>query len=321
MARESRPYLVEDRGRENEAVRTLVGLPFIAERLFQTLGINPYFCWFLLFAKKQRLLRTVEGDIDLLAGPLQWNDPLEFEAKLGEERKIKVGWHETWPPIFAAMSVARNGGIKWPPTLDHLVAIEAKCAYLNPQAEGISRESMKSTKASKPRVRRIRGKLESLLEMGFDSVGLLDIIANSPVSGVDGGAWFVALDVADRSKRVMLTDLANRLSEDSPVGHYVWSAGAVVGGNESRRGAGAPEQLRPSLPNPLLVQETRRICRHEVQVNLHNELEAIPAPLNLRVILEDCQSCGKIHSDLSLCVAQRELQVTLGDQHASKFNG
>jgi hypothetical protein len=50
-----------------------------------------------------------------------------------------------------------------------------------------------------------------LLEMGFDRVGLLDIIANPPVSGVDGGAWMVALDVADRSRRAMLPDRAVEL--------------------------------------------------------------------------------------------------------------
>jgi hypothetical protein len=67
---DSRPYLFETGDREAEAIRTLVGLQFIAEPFFHELGINPYFCWFVLFAKKHRLLPTAEGDIDILAGPL-----------------------------------------------------------------------------------------------------------------------------------------------------------------------------------------------------------------------------------------------------------
>jgi hypothetical protein len=58
--------------------------------------------------------------------------------------------------------------------------------------------------------------------MGFDRVALLDIIANPPVSGIDGQAWFTAFNVADLSMQAFLPDLKSRLPLNSPAGHFVW---------------------------------------------------------------------------------------------------
>jgi hypothetical protein len=299
----SRRYLVEDPEREREGVQTLVGVPFILEGLLSPLGLNPYFAWFLLGVNKRRLRASANGDIDLLAGPLEWKDPNQFFSKLEEEKRIKQGWHPTWPPIFAALRLANEGGIRWPPPLNYLVAIEAKCAYLNPQADAISRENLRSTKTSKQKIVHTRAQLRDLLRMGFDQVALLDIIANPPVSGLDGQAWFIAAEVAERSRRAMLPNLENRLPDNSPFGHFVWSSGAVVGGDESRRGAGCPVQLRPAVQNPLLGGAEVKASRREVEENLRIELERIPAPHNLRVILRDCGKCGQLHSDVSSCGA------------------
>jgi hypothetical protein len=298
----SRAYLVEDPERERESVRTLVALPFIGEKLFLPLGLNPYFSWFILFAKKDRLLPHAKGDIDILAGPLEWNNPEEFASRLEEERKMKIGWHPSWPPLFTAMHLARTGGIKWPPATSYMVAVEAKCSYLSPNAKRVSLESIKSTKASLQKLRRMRAQVAGLVQMGFDRVALLDVIANPPATGLDGQAWLVAADIAGRSRRCMQPILNDRLPRASPAGHFVWSVGAVVAGDESSRGAGCPLELRRATENLFLHRtEQTKASRQEVENNLRREFERIRAPCELIILLRDCDRCGQIHPENSSC--------------------
>jgi hypothetical protein len=305
MARAARRYLVEEPEREHQGVRTLVGLPFMIEKLLTPLGLNASFSWFILRVNKRRLRPSANGDVDLLAGPLEWNDPREYLARWEQEKRSKRDWHPTWPAFLAALKLANDGGIRWPPPMNHLVALEAKCAYLHPQAEEISRGGLKSTKTSRQNVRRTQRQIQGLVEMGFDRIALLDIIANPPVSGLDGQAWIVALDVADLSMKAMLPDLRRRLPVDCPAGHFVWSAGAIVGGDESRRGAGSPIELRPAIQNPLLQgNEEVKAHRFETDANLRREFGKIPAPLNLRVIFADCEKCGQLHSGVDACEVQ-----------------
>jgi len=176
--------------------------------------------------------------------------------------------------------------------------------YLDPSAKGdvITRESFKSTKTSPQKTKHTRGQVNKLLTMGFDRVALLDIIANPPSTGDQGAAWLSALGNADRSAQAMRRDLANRLPGDSPAGHYVWSVGAVVGGDESRRGAGAPRPLRLAIQNPFLLKsDETKAHRNELEVNLIREFEKIAAPLHLRFVFEDCGKCRTIHYDLADC--------------------
>jgi len=240
--------------------------------------------------------------VDILAGRLEWTEPEEFKLLWAEEATKNPGRHPTWHPNLAARRLAHAGGIKWPPTADHLVAIEAKCAYLNSQARRISVENLKSTKSSRQNVRHTRAQVEDLLRMGFNRVALLDILANPPVSGPDGVAWFNALNVADLSRKAMAGILAARLSAESPAGHYVWSAGAVVGGDEAKRGAGYPSEIRRSRENRLLVEEPHTsLNRKKIEQKLRELFAVVPAPRNLRVVLSDCRKCGTLHPGEGTC--------------------
>jgi hypothetical protein len=199
---------------------------------------------------------------------------------------------------MAALRLARAGGISWPPSCDHLVGLEAKCAYWEPCAEGL-----KSTKSGK--TRKIRKQIESLLEMGLDQVALLDIIANPPVSGPNGGAWISALNLADMSRDAMFPIVRGRLEDECEAAHWVWSIGAVVGGDELCRGAGAPIEVRPGRGNSRLVNVIKaQLARQEVEQHLREMFTKLQAPTIFPAMFVDCRDCGIVHGmpfDGSVC--------------------
>jgi hypothetical protein len=290
-------YLAEMSEREHEACRRLVQLPFLSERMFGSLGLQASFSWFILQIEKERLFPSLRGDVDVLAGPLSWTDPGAFDALVSEERaNARAGRHDSWNYQLAAMRLARAGGIKWPPSTSCLVGVEAKCAYLDPRTEGISAEALRSTKSSSSKVGKIRRQVESLLDMGLNHSVLLDIIANPPVSGPNGGAWISALAVATESTNVMSSTLDNRLPEECEAAHWFWSSGAVVGGDEFHRGAGAPQELRPSRGNSRLMSSAAtRSIRQEIEHDLEALLSEFATPVVFPPVFVDCKACGKIH--------------------------
>lgn len=179
--------------------------------------------------------------------------------------------------------------------MDHLVAIEAKCAYQDPEADEFSTKSLKSAKVSAAKVRKTQRQVNELLGMGFDWVVLLDIIANPPASGSGIEAWLRAAQMADQSRQAMSPYLGKRLWSQSPAGHWVWSAGAVLGKPESSSGAGRPLKYREAVRNPALGTSKGRIGRAELNSNLRKEFEGLPAPRTLQAVFDDCPMCGRIH--------------------------
>lgn len=292
-----RGYLVEMSEREHEACKRLVQLPFLSERLFGAFELQAEFSWFLLKVEKERLLPSLSGDIDILAGPLDWSDPDAFRALVSEERaNDHLGRHDSWNYKIAAMRLARAGGIKWPPSLARIVAVEAKCAYLDSRAERIARDALRSTKSSPAKLNKVRRQVQSLLDMGFDHAVLLDIIANPPVAGPDGGAWISALGVAAESAEAMSPLLNERLPQESDAAHWVWSSGAVIGGDEFHRGAGCPIVLRASRGNSQLVGSiTTQSVRRDIDKRLAALLSEFPTPIVFPAIFVDCAVCGKLH--------------------------
>lgn len=290
-------YLIEMPEREHEACRRLVQLPFLSERLFGAFGLQAEFSWFLLQVEKGRLLPSLSGDVDILAGPLAWSDPESFRALVSEERaNDRLGRHDSWNYKLAAMRLARARGITWPPSMAHLVAVEAKCAYLDPRADRISKDALKSTKSSHTKVNKVRRQVHSLLNMGFDHAVLLDIIANPPVTGPDGGAWTSALGVAAESVAAMASLLNERLPQECEVAHWVWSCGAVVGGDELHRGAGCPVELKAGRGNSrLLSSTTTQSARREMERRLTALLSQFPIPVGFPAVFVDCRACGMLH--------------------------
>jgi hypothetical protein len=290
-------YLAEMSEREHEACRRLVQLPFLSERLFGSLGLQGSFSWFLLQIEKERLVSSLRGDVDILAGPLSWKDPGAFAALVDEEREIaQPGRHDSWNYQLAALRLARAEGITWPPSTRHLVGVEAKCAYLDPRTQRISSEALRSTKSSSGKTDKIRRQVESLLDMGLNHAVLLDIIANPPVFGPDGGAWISALAVATESTSAMSSILRERLPQQCEAAHWVWSSGAVVGGDESHRGAGSPLELRPSRGNSRLASSAASTSMREtMEQHLKALFAEFATPVVFPAIFVDCGTCGTIH--------------------------
>lgn len=273
-------------------------MPFLAEGIFRGLGLQASFSWFLLEVRKDRLVPGLHGDVDILAGSLCWADQKQFETLVSEERrKAEVGRHDSWNYQFAALRLARSGGVMWPPSTKRLVGLEAKCAYLDPGDGRISSDALRTTKSSAGKMAKVRRQVESLLEMGLDQVALLDIIANPPVSGPDGGAWISSLAVATESAAAMSSILDRRLSEKCEAGHWVWSSGAVVGGYEFQRGAGCPQELRPCKGNGRLKSSSVvGGTRQEVEKNLGIVLAQFATPLVFPAVFVDCKNCGTVHA-------------------------
>ena len=226
---------------------------------------------------------------------LSWSDPDAFEALVAEERaNAQAERHDSWNYKIAALKLARAGGISWPPSCDHLVGVEAKCAYWKPCAFGGPKEGLKSTKRGK--TEKIRKQIENLLEMGLDQVALLDIIANPPVSGRDGGAWISALNVAAMSRDAMFPILGGRLGDECEAAHWVWSIGAVLGGDELYRGAGAPIEVRSSRGNSRLASViSAQSARQEVVEHLRDMFANLQAPTIFPSIFLDCRDCRIVH--------------------------
>jgi hypothetical protein len=233
------------------------------------------------------------GDIDILAGRLNWGEPKKFESLLSDEKKNNPESHPSWQHYLAALRLAELGGIKWPPSTDYLIGIEAKCAHLHLTR---GKDIIKSSKSSPQKIHKIQSQIENLLEMGFNKVALLDIIANPPAySQLDGQAWPIALNRAIMSKEKFEPILKKRLQANSPAGHYVWSVGSVQGGDESMRGAGAPIQLKMAQENPLLQgnSETQSL-RREMENRLSTVFSNFPQPRRFPVVFFNCATCRTI---------------------------
>ena len=93
--------------------------------------------------------------------------------------------------------------------------------------------------------------MDLLQEMGFDKIGLLDVIGNEPTEGP--GAFVSALGRARDSLRAFQPLIEARLGDDTSAAQLCWPVGSVFGGDEGIRGAGSLKLVRPGLENPLLA--------------------------------------------------------------------
>ena len=295
-------YIIDEQQyRESIATHHLMQNLVLSERLLEPLGLSR-FCWAILELRLEKVIGGVSGEIDIVAGPLLFADPTEFEAeRLLAEPKLPVGAHPSLAEFFAAKAVADRHGILWPPPLEYLAGVEVKCAY---NSDGI----IKSGKMSRDKVKGIRKQLARDLDLGLNRVALLDIIAHQPTTSEgDGVAWMAAATQARSSVRTMGPILAARLADQLPdgnylpdptlipVAHFVWSIGSVGGGDEIFRGAGAPILLRQAQRNPRIVD------RSALQIGLHNILAGLPQPTCWPVLVKDCSTCNTIHSINGSC--------------------
>jgi hypothetical protein len=235
----------------------------------------------------------MHGDVDILAGSLNWDSTREIDEYISHEHAEHPEWHITRRLDLAARKLASRGGIQWPPSVEFLVGVEAKCAYLPRNAETVSVDAFKSTKLQPRQQRRIRLGVDKLLELGLNHALLLDILATPPVSGPDGGAWITSLDLADRSEDVMAAALEQRLHDNCEVAHWIWSIGSVVGGDEFSRGAATFLELRSSNGNSRLPQSAQ--TREDIQSRLTALLSHFGKPTAFPAVFVDCKSCRRLH--------------------------
>jgi hypothetical protein len=267
---------VEDQDREREATRHLLShLAFRLDLLrYLSLGRGS---WVIMEAQKSHLVPGLFGDIDILAGNLDLKDPTDIPE-----------------------------GLKWPPVSTRVVGVEVKCAYFS-QSEG-----PQSEKDSPKKVKKLRGRIELLLEMGLNQVGLLDVIANEPTEGVS--AFVSAMGRAKDSLRAFQPLIEARLPSYTPAAQYCWAVGSVIGGDERIRGGGGLKVVRPGLENPLLAAGDEAVVRSRETLikNVAKMLSAIPPPIYWPLFFIDCMECGRLHflNDKS-CVWKPGRKVTV----------
>lgn len=257
-------YLVEidNQEREHEAILRLFEIPFISNGFFAALELNPPLSWYLLEIREQHFRDSIASEVDILAG------------------RIEI----------------ESGKIDWSHSTRYLVAIEAKLAYFD-----LEDNQIKSQKSSPQKMYQIQSKIEELIRSGFDKVALLDMIANPPASGQDGRAWLNALYRAFNSIGEMPV-LKERLPNSAPAGHWVWSIGSVIGGDEMKRGAGAPIELRKACNNRLFeVDLGTKKLREEIRRKLGEILSRISLKSTFPLVFLDCRICGRIHGIKDAC--------------------
>jgi hypothetical protein len=303
-------YLIGAPHKEHEAIRRLPGLFIRLADMMTALGLNPWFSWYLLEVSMDNLCSSLKGDVDILGGSLSWKIPQEYDVAVTQERQRSPEAHPSWHYEFAARQLAGAGRMKWPPDTDYLVGIEAKCSYLNPEADlssTILEEHIKSKKSSRGKVKGIHNEIKKLETMGFNRVALLDWIANPPQGGTGIDAWLAAGRIARDSEAAMSDVFGKRLPKGSISGHWVDSIGAVLGGDETMRGSGRARELRRAQENPLARNSIVRTRRGEMQGRLRTILEGLGEPARegpafLSMFFIHCKSCGRIHRLGGTCV-------------------
>lgn len=276
-------YLIDVDGqlRESEVLWRFCDMPFMLDELLVPLGLPAGLYWVTRGVPHGELVAGRKGDVDLVVGRLAFEDlkalePLRIKYQ-SDAPELPEGQHI----YFALREHAAAGRLQWPPPMDHLVAIEAKCAYFSAVQSRVM-----STKSSQSKVREVRAQIDELFEMvPFNRVALLDFIINPPAAGENGAAWLNAAAIAASAIEKMRGTLEARLPSDSSAGHFVMSWGAVHGGTELWRGAGNPLQLRAAADNPRLRESDVQERRRELEGNLRRILAQRPRPLCFPAIL------------------------------------
>ena len=147
---------------------------FHEEYVLERMGLS-CLSWVIVEALKPGLVPGIVGDVDILAGPMDFQDWNDFHEAMVEQEPLHLQYPNNLRERLAGKKVSEAGGIKWPPEPPYVVGIEVKCAYFTDKAH--------STKSSAERVARIRNQIDWLQKMGLDRFALLDVIGNIPSGG------------------------------------------------------------------------------------------------------------------------------------------
>ena len=281
-------YIVEadSQERESEAIRHIVG-SFHRDLLLRPFGFDDL-TWIIVEALKSKLTPGIVGDVDILAGNLDFKDWSAYREALAEIEGKYPHYPHVLKTQLAGKSVSEAGGLQWPPEPVFVAGIEVKCAYFT--------DRLRASKSSESKIDGIRKQIDWLDRMGLDNCALLDVIGNEPAYQESGG-FLGALARADRSLEAAVSVLNGRLREHSKAGHFVWAVGSVGAGDEGMRGAGALELVRQPERNPLLAAKDPETLAHRAALlgNIPKLLAHLPPPRCFPAVFRDCRKCQGIH--------------------------
>jgi hypothetical protein len=109
------------------------------------------------------------------------------------------------------------------------------------------------------------------------------------------GAWSNASTIADKTEKAMSKIFSNRLLPNSVAGHWVYSLGAVVEGDELMRGAGYPNHYRTPQQNNFATDTDTYNRRQAVEKSITSIFNRLPNPYSLPALYINCRTCRIIH--------------------------
>lgn len=271
--------------RERTAVRRWLQVG--GAQLLRELGL-PGSWWCGLFLPRKDVFGEItDGDIDLLAGPLEFelNDE-QWQACVAQESR-------RWPLGAARMNVinsallrsAEEGLIRWPPRMDAVVACEVKASWFRPHPA-----TWKAT--HKGEAARVKGQIRLLIDRGIDRVGFLHLGATEPREIGRMNPWLqAAADAAEAEDRF---ELLFSPAEVPTCGYFTAVMGSVPFAPEDTSGAGGVLRVHQLCsPNHAKTQGWR--------TQLQLRLAQLPRPTWPTAFVLVCPSCA----NWNLCATPR----------------
>lgn len=148
----------ESQERESEAIRRVLA-SFHKEFVLAPMGLGTL-SWVIMEAQKPGLIPGIVGDVDILAGTMEFCDAAAFRDAFDRTGREYPGAHVSFLENMAGREIAEAGGM-WPPEPSYVIGLEVKCSYFDSRP--------RSTKSSPDKVAGIRKQIEWLLKNGARS--------------------------------------------------------------------------------------------------------------------------------------------------------
>lgn len=263
--------------------REFVGLPrwleLRAPDLMRIMGL-PGGWWCGLFLSRRDIFGSaIDGDVDILAGPLDFTlSHKDWEKRIEQEsRNLPLTTVQSNIISLTGLRAAEEGMILWPPSMEMLVACEVKVSWFHP-------EDQKWKRTHKGEAREVKGQLSRLMNEGVNRVAFLHLGATKPrIHSLANPYFQAAIDGAAGDDDFPLVFNPTEMPE---CGYFTAMLGAVPNAEEDQSGAGGvPRVLHPCLPNKVLKQGWREL--------LQDRLARFPRPKSPWIFIFSCTKCGR----------------------------
>lgn len=101
--------------------------------MIRSLGIHSHCCWALIEIDMKELLPSLKGDVDILIGRIDWNDPQLFEHAVQEHLEMLKSYPRNAliqfmaPDNFVADQLTERGELIWPPKYGSMAQRISNC--------------------------------------------------------------------------------------------------------------------------------------------------------------------------------------------------